>query len=62
MPTKATRKGERTASVTVTMPLSVLNQVDEEAQLMQRGFSDALTQLVRVAVLQRRAERGRDGP
>ena len=62
MPTKATRKGERTASVTVTMPLSVLNQVDEEAQLMQRGFSDALTQLVRVAILQRRAERGRDGP
>ena len=62
MPTKATRKGERTASVTVTMPLSVLNQVDEEAQLMQRGFSDALTQLVRVAVLQRRAERGRGGP
>ena len=58
---KSTR-GERTVSVTVTLPLGVVNGVDEEADIMGRGFSDALATLLRVGLDIRRAARVPEGP
>lgn len=57
MPTRKTVKGDRTVSVTVTIPLSVCNGVDEEADLMGRGFSDAIATLLRIGIDSRRSAR-----
>lgn len=44
-------------SVTVTVPLGIANSIDEEAQIMARGFSDALVTLVRIGIESRRVAR-----
>ena len=58
---KSTR-GERTVSVTVTLPLGIVNGVDEEADIMGRGFSDALATLLRVGLDIRRTARTPEAP
>ena len=44
-------------SVTVTLPLSIVNGIDEEALQMGRGFSDATAQIVRIGLDVRRTQR-----
>ena len=61
MPTRKTTKGDRTVSVTVTIPLSVANGVDQEAELMGRGFSDATATLLRIGIDVRRSGRLSEG-
>lgn len=57
MPTRKTVKGDRTVSVTITLPLSVMNGADEEAEIMGRGFSDAVATLMRIGIDSRRSAR-----
>jgi len=57
MPTRKQAKGERTVSITVTLPLGLMNGVDEEADLMGRGFSDAIATLLRIGLDVRRSAR-----
>lgn len=56
MPTRKTVRGERTVSVTVTLPLSIVNGIDEQALQMGRGFSDAVAQIVRIGLDVRRTQ------
>ena len=50
-------KGDRTVSVTITMPLSVCNGIDEEALVMGVNFSPALVRLVMIGLDNRRVSR-----
>jgi hypothetical protein len=56
-PTRKTVKGDRTVSMTVTVPLSVASAIDEEAAVMGRGFSDATATLLRIGISVRRHDR-----
>ena len=57
MPTRKTAKGDRTVSMTVTVPLSIASAIDSEAELMGRGFSDATARLLAIGIDVRRAQR-----
>lgn len=56
MPTKRQR-GERTASVTITLPLGLWNEIDVEREIMGRSFSDATAVLVRIGINSRKDAR-----
>jgi len=57
VPKPRTTKADRTVSTTVSLPLSVVNAIDEEAMIMGRGFSDALAVVVRIGLDVRRTSR-----
>jgi hypothetical protein len=48
------KKGERTAQMNISMPLSVAAAVDEEALLMNRSYSDCAVVLLRIGLDMRR--------
>ena len=51
------KKGERTAQMNISMPLSVAAAVDEEAQMMNRSYSDTAVVLLRIGLDMRRTSR-----
>ena len=51
------KKGERTAQMNISMPLSIASAVDEEALLMSRSYSDCAVVLLRIGLDVRRAAR-----
>ena len=56
-----TRKGDITVSKTISMPLSMMEAVKSEAEVMGCNFSLATTRLLAIAVNLRVSAR-RDGP
>ena len=57
MPTKASLKTDRNVSVTVSLPISVVSQVQDEALVMGRGFSDAVAVLLQIGIDIRKNQR-----
>jgi len=57
-------KGKKTRDMTVTktvsMPLSLLEEIMDESDIMQKDFSNTLTTLTKLGILYRRDQRDRD--
>jgi predicted transcriptional regulator len=49
-----------TVTKTVSMPLSLLEEIMEESDVMQKDFSNTLTTLTKLGILYRRDQRVRD--
>ena len=57
---KAPKRAEMTVTKTISLPFTVMEQIMDEAELMNKNFSEATTVLLRIGIAQRRYERDKE--
>jgi hypothetical protein len=57
---KGKKSRDMTVTKTVSMPLSLLEEIMDECDIMQKDFSNTLTTLTKLGILYRRDQRVRD--
>jgi len=58
--TKQAKRTEMSVTKTVSLPFTVVEQIMDESELMNKSFSEATTVLLRIGISQRRYERDKE--